>query len=81
MKHKQLSFVSIRCRVYAKAITSLAFASVAILATAKPVATESTSVQTIMQTKITVQGVVKDAHGDPIVGATVTEKEIPRMVR
>lgn len=74
MKHKQLSFVSIRCRVYAKAITSLAFASVAILATAKPVATESTSVQTIMQTKITVQGVVKDAHGDPIVGATVTEK-------
>lgn len=27
-----------------------------------------------MQTKITVQGVVKDAHGDPIVGATVTEK-------
>lgn len=78
MKHKQLSFISIRCRVYAKAIMLVAFASVATLATAKSVATESTSVQTVAQTKFTLQGVVKDAYGDPIVGATVTEKGNPK---
>lgn len=78
MKHKQLSFVSIRCRVCAKAIMLVAFASVAALATAKSVATESTSVQTVAQTKFTLQGVVKDAYGDPIVGATVTEKGNPK---
>lgn len=76
MKQAQPNFGFPRSNAYAKALMCLALAAGGSLPV--PAATDASASPSVMAVQqknaVTVRGVVRDAHGEPIVGATVVEK-------
>ena len=75
MKRTQyfMGFAQGRALVQATACLLLT-AGMALPARAAEMTVESSSAMTVQQTPITIRGTVKDALGDPIIGASVVEK-------
>lgn len=76
MKQAQQTFGLLRSSAYARAMMCLALAAGGGISPlfAATDATASPETQAVQQNNVTVKGVVRDAKGEPIVGATVTEK-------
>lgn len=75
MKKAQQATGFLHGNAYAKALMCLAFATGGQYVLAATDASASLSVQAVQQkSTVTVKGVVKDANGEPIIGATVVEK-------
>lgn len=72
----------VHSQAYVKAIACLVLACGGTLPTLAASVTSSTpKVENVQQNEVTVKGVVKDANGEPIIGASVIEKATPRMVQ
>ncbi len=75
MKQTQQIFGFVHTKTYAKALMCLVFAcggTTPLLAANE--AKLSSSSEAVQQNGVTVKGIVKDNHGEPIIGATVMEK-------
>jgi hypothetical protein len=79
MKQTRSKFEFLHSYVYLRAVTCVVLTTSAGLGFL-PVRAEagmlSSSVQSVQQSNVTVEGFVKDANGDPIIGASVTEKGV-----
>lgn len=76
MKQAQGFFGLVHSSAYTRAMACLVLGVTvgSLSATAAPETVSSPSVQVVQQNTVTVKGVVKDANGDPIIGASVIEK-------
>ena len=73
MKKAQQPFGFLHSTAYVKAMTCLLLTAGGTLPTMTASAV-APSVKAVQQGTVTVKGVVKDAKGEPIIGATVVEK-------
>lgn len=76
MRHDTKLLGFMHSNAYIKALTCLVLAAGAGVspASAAPETVSTLSTEAVQQNTVTVKGVVKDANGDPIIGASVIEK-------